>query len=186
MTTQQPPKIPLPKAWNQHVKSAVLHVVSLAQFATAYTRGWASNSINPRVRQQVEVDCLQQELASVNEQLRIVTARMKSIPARNRPRYGPPERMAIRELKAARGWSLRQTADNFLVTRATIASWITRIDEQDDSLVQLREPVNKFPDFVRYSVQRLKTLCPTMGKVKIAETLCRAGLHLGGLRRGSR
>ena len=97
------------------------------------------------MRQQVEVDCLQQELASVNEQLRIVTARMKSIPARNRPRYGPPERMAIRELKAARGWSLRQTADNFLVTRATIASWVTRIDEQDDSLVQLREPVNKFP-----------------------------------------
>jgi transposase InsO family protein len=39
--------------------------------------------------------------------------------------------------------------------------------------------VNKFPDFVRYIVQRLKTLCPTMGKVKIAQTLSRAGLHLG-------
>ena len=46
-------------------------------------------------------------------------------------------------------------------------------------LLQLRQPVNKFPDFVRYIVQRLKTLNPTMGKVKIAETLCRAGLHLG-------
>ena len=78
---------------------------------------------------------------------------MKSITARNRPRYGPTERMAILQLKAARGWSLQQTADKFLVTPATIASWITRIDEQDDSLVQLREPVNKFPDFVRYSVQ---------------------------------
>ena len=39
--------------------------------------------------------------------------------------------------------------------------------------------MNKFPDFVRYIVQRLKTLNPSMGKVKIAETLCRAGLHLG-------
>ena len=45
--------------------------------------------------------------------------------------------------------------------------------------MQWREPVNKFPDFVRYAVQRLKTLCPGMGKVKIAQTLCRAGLHLG-------
>jgi hypothetical protein len=45
--------------------------------------------------------------------------------------------------------------------------------------LQLREPVNKFPDFVRYIVQRLKTLSPAMGKVKIAETQCRAGLHLG-------
>jgi putative transposase len=48
-----------------------------------------------------------------------------------------------------------------------------------DALLQLREPVNKFPDFVRYIVQRLKTLNPSMGKVKIAETVCRAGLHLG-------
>jgi hypothetical protein len=39
--------------------------------------------------------------------------------------------------------------------------------------------VNRVPDFVRYVVQRLKALCPGMGKVKIAETLARAGLHLG-------
>jgi len=55
-----------------------------------------------------------------------------------------------------------------------------RLDERgSDALVQLREPVNKFPDFVRYIVGRLKVLCPTMGKVKIAQTLARAGLHLG-------
>jgi|GEM_PF-2966776 hypothetical protein len=47
-------------------------------------------------------------------------------------------------------------------------------------LLQLREPVNKCPDFVRYIVQRLKTLSSAMGKVKTAETPCRAGLHLGG------
>jgi putative transposase len=57
---------------------------------------------------------------------------------------------------------------------------VKRIDDQGaDALLQLREPVNKFPDFVRYIVQRLKILSPAMGKVKIAETLCRAGLHLG-------
>jgi len=88
--------------------------------------------------------------------------------------------MAILELRAARGWSLKQTADTFLVTSATVASWMKRVDEQGrDALLQLCEPVNKFPDFVRYIVQRLKTLSPSMGKVKIAETLCRAGLHLG-------
>jgi transcriptional regulator with XRE-family HTH domain len=88
--------------------------------------------------------------------------------------------MAILELRAARGWSLKQTADTLLVTPATIASWVKRIDENGpDALLQLREPVNKFPDFVRYIVQRLKTLSPSMGKVKIAEALSRAGLHLG-------
>ena len=88
--------------------------------------------------------------------------------------------MVILELRAARGWSLKQTAATFLVTPATISAWVKCIDDQDDNaLLQLREPVNKFPDFVRYTVQRLKILGPAMGKVKITETLCRAGLHLG-------
>ncbi len=92
----------------------------------------------------------------------------------------PTERMAILELRAARGWSTQQTADAFLVTPATIAYWMKRLDEDGPgALVQIREPVNKFPDFVRYAVQRLKALCPGLGKVKIAQILCRAGLHLG-------
>lgn len=67
----------------------------------------------------------------------------------------------------------------FQVT-ATIASWIKRVDEQGlSALAQLREPVNEFADFVRYVVQQLKTLCPTLGKKMIAETLARARLHLG-------
>ena len=43
----------------------------------------------------------------------------------------------------------------------------------------LPQPVNKFPQLVQGLVQRLKSLCPSMGKVKIAQTLARAGLRLG-------
>ena len=43
------PVIPLPRAWPSLVKSAILHVISLAQFAIAYTRGWAADSVNTRV-----------------------------------------------------------------------------------------------------------------------------------------
>jgi transcriptional regulator with XRE-family HTH domain len=161
-TTPQPPQIHLPKGWQDCVKSAVLHAIALAHYAIVYARAWAADSINARVR-----------LASEN-------ARIAQIAPQRRPHYGPHERMAILELRAARGWSLKQTADTFLVTPATIAAWLKRIDDQGaNALLQLHEPVNKFPDFVRYIVQRLKTLSPSMGKVKIAETLCRAGLHLG-------
>jgi len=38
--------------------------------------------------------------------------------------------------------------------------------------------VNRFPDYVRAAVQRLQALCPKLGKVKIAQILARAGLHL--------
>jgi len=136
--------------------------------------------MNGRVRLKAENDRLLQENASLREEMRIKDVRMAQISPHRRPHYPPTERMAILELRAARGWSLQQTADAFLLTAPTVASWMKRVDEEGpDALVHLREPVNKFPDFVRYAVQRLKTLCPSMGKVKIAQTLCRAGLHLG-------
>ncbi|OHB71799.1 MAG: hypothetical protein A2V70_01565 [Planctomycetes bacterium RBG_13_63_9] len=104
---------------------------------------------------------------------------MARLPPHRRPHYPPAERMAILELKVARGWSLEQTARAFQVTAATIASWTRRLDEGGpDALVQIRQPVNRFPDVVRYLVQRLRTLCPGMGKRKIAETLARTALHL--------
>jgi transposase InsO family protein len=176
----QPPRIQLPKGWQGCVKSAVLYAIALSHYAIVYARAWAADSINARVRLGAENDRLHQECALLREELRLKDARMAQIVPQRRPHYGPVERMAILELRAARGWSLKQTADTFLVTPATIAAWVKRIDDHGaNALLQLREPVNKFPDFVRYIVQRLKTLSPSMGKVKIAETLCRAGLHLG-------
>jgi transposase InsO family protein len=131
-------------------------------------------------RLKAHLDRAYQEIALRREQMRIKDARMAAISPHRRPHYPPTERMAILELKAARGWSLEHTAKAFLVTAATLASWMKRLDEEGpDALVQLPVPVNKFPEFVRYAVTRLKTLCPTMGKVKIAQTLARAGLHLG-------
>jgi putative transposase len=51
--------------------------------------------------------------------------------------------------------------------------------EGTERFLGLGAPVNKFPDFVREAVHRLKTHCPRLGKRKIAEMLARAGLHLG-------
>ncbi len=176
----QPPRIHLPKGWRDCVKSAVLYAISLSHYAIVYARAWAADSINARVRLAAENDRLHQECALLREEFRLKDVRMAQIVPLRRPHYGSVERMAILELRAVRGWSLKQTADTFLVTPATIAAWVKRIDDHGaNALVQLREPVNKFPDFVRYIVQRLKILNHAMGKVKIAETLCRAGLHLG-------
>jgi len=169
----------VPSGWAKNVKSAILHVISLAHFAIVAARGWAANSLNARVRLSSENDRLHQEVQLLREELRIKDARLAKIDPRNRPHYPATERMAILELKAARGWSLAQAARTFLVAPETIAVWLKRVDEEGPaSLVQLPGPVNKFPDFVRHIVQRLKTLCPALGKVKLAQVLARAGLHL--------
>ncbi len=88
--------------------------------------------------------------------------------------------MRILKLKAVRGWSLSQVAQAFAVTEETVASWLKRVDEEGErALVQLSEPVNKFPAYVGYLVRWLKSMCPAMGKLRMAQTLGRAGLLLG-------
>jgi len=92
----------------------------------------------------------------------------------------PAERLAILELRAAQSWSLRETARRFLLQLATVAGWMKRLDDDGEpALLQTTEPVNRFPDFIRYLVKRLKALWPTMGKKRMAQTLARTGLALG-------
>jgi hypothetical protein len=57
------------------------------------------------------------------------------------------------------------------------ARWIRGVDK-GESTVQMPEKTNRYPDFVRYFVQQLKSYCPMLGRFKIAEILCHAGLHL--------
>jgi len=147
---EKSPEIPLPKGWHRTLKSAILRVISLARCAMVYTRGWAANSVNQRVRLKAELDQTKQELALVREEMRIKDCRMETIPPRRRPHEPPTERWAIPELKAARGWSLAQTAKAFLLTAATIASWMGRLDEQG-------------PDALSGLDVRFVSLCPVIG-----------------------
>jgi len=70
------PEIPLPKRWGTHVKSAVLHVIALAQYALTCSRSWAAESSNARVRLKAENDRLTQEVALLREEIRIKDVRM--------------------------------------------------------------------------------------------------------------
>ena len=60
---RNPPRIPLPGDWPLHVKSAMLHLISLAQYASAYTREWAVNSPISRIRLKAENDRLRERAA---------------------------------------------------------------------------------------------------------------------------
>ncbi len=137
---------PLPKQWNKRVRSAVLHAISLAQLALTAARAQAIH--RHRARTHSKLDRLRQEFNLLREELRLKDARMARIPGHRRPYYQPTERLAILELRAARVWSLEQTAERMLVTCTTVASWTGRHDEEGPAaLVQTPEPVNRFPAF---------------------------------------
>jgi putative transposase len=166
--------LPLPKGWPQTVRHAVLNVIGVVRVAMLAGREFL---IQKGDVLEAHVHRLETEVALLREELRIIGLRMARITPQRRPQYPPVERMAIMELRAMRGWSKAETARHFFVSDDTIRSWLRRAD--DDSLLQTATPVNRFPDFVRHAVQQIKLFCPSLGKVKIAETLARAGIHIG-------
>ena len=168
-----------PRGWKKRVKRALLNVISLGRVCTSALEAEDTTSSDLMVRESAELDALHRELRLLRAEIALKDARMTHVPARRRPHYSATERMRILELKTARGWSTAEAARCFHVSEATIASWLRSTDRIDVApKVQLREPVNKFPDLVRVAVQRLKTLCPRLGKDKIAEMFCRAGVEI--------
>jgi putative transposase len=166
----------LPKQWSRHVKSGILHAVSLASVALSYARGRATGE--RRLRAQLEQAT--SEIALLREEISIKDGRWERSHSRRRPHYTPIQRMRILQLRAARGWTLEKTARVFLVDEQTSLGWMSRLDEPGERpLVQTIDPVNRYPDFVRCVVRQLKTLFPAMGNVRMAQTLARAGLQLG-------
>jgi transposase InsO family protein len=85
-----------------------------------------------------------------------------------------PLRLEILTIRAIRGW---RVAKRFQVTVQTIINWMRGVDDGNE-VVQIPERPNRYPDFVRYVVQQLKSFCPLLGRYKIADILARAGLHL--------
>ena len=166
--------LPLPKDWAANVRNAVLNVIGMVRIAMLAGRQFLiqKGDVLPAKLHRLET-----EVAMLREELRINGSRMRRIDPHRRPEYTPVERMAILQLRAMRGWSKAETARRFFVSDDTIRAWLRRAD--DDTLLQTRIPVNRFPDFVRYAVQRIKLFCPTLGKVKIADKLARAGIQIG-------
>lgn len=55
--------VSLPRSQPVYVKSAVLHVVSLAHYGMIYARGCAANSLNARAHLAAENERLQQDIS---------------------------------------------------------------------------------------------------------------------------
>ena len=175
-----PFSMPIPRQWPSSVKSALIHAVSLASAVFTCSCVLSAKRNSRDTRQNAELALAYQENQLLQEELAIKDERIQRIAPHRRPQYSPIQHMRILSLQAARRWSLSQTADAFHLSIQTLILWKKRLDEEGrDALIQVPEPVNKFPDFVRSIVRQMKALFPGMGKVKIAQVLARAGLHLG-------
>ena len=108
-------ELPLPKAWKQSIKSAVICTLSLAFKTITLTLGHLSDSDHLPVRMTAQLKRLKMDNAQLKEIIEIKDARMIRLDPKRRPYYSPTERMRILELKSITGMSNKQAAETFLV-----------------------------------------------------------------------
>jgi len=82
--------VPLPSGWVHHVKSGLLHAISLAAMALTIAR-----SRRPHSQLETELDRANGEIALLKEELAIKDARWARLPCRRRPHFTPIQRMRI-------------------------------------------------------------------------------------------
>jgi hypothetical protein len=70
-------RLPLPRGWSERIRSAVIHVISLAHASLTLARSVAANSINARIRLKADINRLRHELALLTEEMRMKDARME-------------------------------------------------------------------------------------------------------------
>ena len=171
-----PTSMPIPRQWPSSVKSAFIHAVSLASAVFTCSCVLSAKRKSRDTRQNAELAQAYQENQLLREELAIKDERIQRIAPHRRPQYSPIQRMRILSLQAARRWSLSQTADAFHLSIQTLILWKKRLDEEGrNALIQVPEPVNKFPDFVRSIVRQMKALFPGWARSR----LLRCSLELG-------
>lgn len=114
----------LPKQWPKHVKSAILHAVAMASVAVAFARGRETGNR----RRLAQLDQAMTEIALLREELAIKDGRWRRTHTRRRPHYTPIERLRILQVRAARGWTIEKTANEFLLDAQTLLGWMGRLD----------------------------------------------------------
>jgi hypothetical protein len=84
---------PLPRGWTKHVKSALLHAISLASMALTVARSRRSGD-------RVQLKRVINEIALLKEELGIKDARWSRLSSWKRPRYTPIQRLRILHFKS--------------------------------------------------------------------------------------
>ncbi len=78
-----------------------------------HRNGDHAKSYEVTVVAQRELECPRNEIALLNEELRLKDERMAGLPPARRSHYQALSRMAILELRAMRGWSVVETGRRF-------------------------------------------------------------------------
>ena len=136
---------------------------------------------SPILRLLVQRDQEATEVDLLRRELHILRSQRENMPPHQRPNYRPEQRLAILQLRGLRGWSLKTTADRFVLHRNTIRSWVKALEGKGrPSLLNGAVVWNRIDDAVRWTIHELRRLCPEpeFGTRSIARHVLRASIGI--------
>lgn len=128
-------------------------------------------------RRGLLVTSLLRLLSRKDREIFLLRKRLSRIPAANRSRFRPSERIEILEHGERHGMSTRRLARFFLVDPETIARWKRAVDRGRTALVTTLGPLTRFRDLVREVARMLRRAHPHWGSKRIAHVLAKLGLE---------
>ena len=114
-------------------------------------------------------------------EIAILRRNREKIPQHKRPHYTPSDRSEILQVMRLREWSIRTTAEHFVLHYNTVSAWCRAWQKKKNvGLFFGHVPWNKMSDGVRWAVHQLRTLCPEpeFGTRSIAMHLIRSGIQI--------
>ena len=116
-----------------------------------------ASSGSPVLRVLVQRDQGATEVDLLRREMEILRAQRAGLPPHRRPEYRPEQRLAILQLRRLRGWSIKKTAEHFVVHRNTIRAWIKAAEGKGRPRLLAGSVVwNRIDDAVRWAVHELR------------------------------
>jgi transposase-like protein len=163
------------------VLSLVDSMAILLSQAYQLARARLASAGSPILRLLVQRDQEATEGDLLRRELEIFRAQRESLAPHRRPDYAPAQRLAILQLRRLRGWSIKKTAERFVVHCSTIRAWIRAAEGKVQSSLLAGVLVwNRIDDAVRWAVHELRRLCPEpeFGTRSIARQVLRASIQI--------
>ena len=101
------------------------------------------------------------ELSLVRREAEVLRGQREAMNPRKRPDYGPGQRVEILQIMRLRRWSIKTTAERFVLHPNTVRAWVHATDGRRSRPGLLVAPAwNRIHDAVRWAVRELRRLCP--------------------------
>jgi hypothetical protein len=87
--------LPVPRQWTKQIKSAFIHIISLASATITCTCALASKRKATVTRMKAELAQAYQEIALFRDEIRVKDDRFRRVAPHKRPYYPPIQRLQI-------------------------------------------------------------------------------------------